>query len=161
VRRGEEDGQHRASDGRSADSFVREFNWFETRGLSGPRSARRFKGSSDLQQWTRIRAMNLPQWRVSVLDCASPLALSMIHDLQSGSGLPYSKTWRLYERFMESGMFLSDLPTAHEPDCDGGVAATRFMGRQDGFAHSVPFCGHWQGKLDAGGGNEWGVHRAS
>jgi hypothetical protein len=72
--------------------------------------------------------MKLPQRRVSVLDCASPLALSMTHDLQSGSGLPHSKTWRSYQRFMESG-FLSDLPTAHEPDCDGGVAATRFMGR--------------------------------
>jgi hypothetical protein len=55
---------------------------------------------SDLQRWTRIRAMNLPQWRVSVLDCASPLALSMTHDLQSGSGLPHSKTWRSYQRFM-------------------------------------------------------------
>jgi tetratricopeptide (TPR) repeat protein len=61
----------------------------------------RFMESSDLQQWTHIRAMNLPQWRVSVLDCASPLALSMTHDLQSGSGLPHSKTWRSYQRFME------------------------------------------------------------
>jgi hypothetical protein len=62
-----------------------------------------FMESFDLQQWTRIRAMNLPQWRVSVLDCASPLALSMTHDLQSGSGLPHSKTWRSYQRFMERG----------------------------------------------------------
>jgi hypothetical protein len=46
--------------------------------------------------------MNLPQWRVSVLDCASPLTLSMTHDLQSGSGLPHSGTWQSYQRFMES-----------------------------------------------------------
>jgi hypothetical protein len=63
-------------------------------------AATRFMGSFDLQQWTRIGAMNLPQWRVSVLDCASPLALSMTHDLQSGSGLPHSKTWRSCQRFM-------------------------------------------------------------
>jgi hypothetical protein len=59
----------------------------------------RFMESFDLRERTRIGAMNLPQWRVSVLDCASPLALSMTHDLQSG--LPHSKTWRSCQRFME------------------------------------------------------------
>ena len=41
--------------------------------------------------------------RVSVLECASPLALSTTHDFHSARGLAHSKTLRRYERFM--GMF--------------------------------------------------------
>ena len=39
--------------------------------------------------------------RDSVLECASPLALSTTHDFQSARGLAHSKTLRRYERFME------------------------------------------------------------
>ncbi len=37
--------------------------------------------------------------RVSVLECASPLALSHTHAIQSGRGLPHSKTLRTKLRF--------------------------------------------------------------
>jgi hypothetical protein len=35
--------------------------------------------------------------RVLVLECASPLALSMTYDVQSARGLAHSKTWRRCE----------------------------------------------------------------
>ena len=54
--------------------------------------------------------------RVSVLECASPLALSTTHDFQSARGLAHSKTLRRYERFMGSFLFRLDLLTGHEPD---------------------------------------------
>ena len=56
------------------------------------------------------------RWRVSVLDCASPLALSRAWEFQSGRGLPQSKTWRTFVRFLESCLFHLDLLTAHEPN---------------------------------------------
>ncbi len=43
---------------RSADSHVREFVCRGLRGQSCPRSGQRFRGSFDLQHWTRIGTMN-------------------------------------------------------------------------------------------------------
>jgi hypothetical protein len=39
-------------------------------------------------------------WRASVLEFASALAPWYTHDIQSGRGLPHSKTWRMKLRSM-------------------------------------------------------------